>query len=79
MVGYKCFFYSSYEYERNMKVTCGMANSQLADGFCLLDWKAAAQTDDLFLIISFSSFLHTNLIARRIRYMFSSTVINQNS
>lgn len=31
-----------------------------------------------FLMSCFSSFLPTNLIARRIRYTFFSTVINQN-
>lgn len=78
MVGLYDCFYSSYEYEGNMKVTCGMAVSQFADSFCLLGWTAAAQTD-FFLMICFSSFLPTNLIARRIRYTFSSTFINQNS
>jgi len=48
MVGYKCCFNSSYEYDRNMKVTCGMANSHFADSFCLLGWTAAAQTDFFF-------------------------------
>lgn len=48
MVGYKCCFYSSYEYEGNMKVTCGMANGQFADSFCLLGWTGTAQTDFFF-------------------------------
>lgn len=39
-----------------MKVTCGVANSQFADRFCLLGWSAAAQTD-LFLNDLFFFFL----------------------
>lgn len=39
-----------------MKVTCGVANSQLADRFCLLGWTAAAQPD-LFLNGLFFFFL----------------------
>lgn len=42
MVGYKCCFYSSYEYGENMKVTCEVAGSQFADSFCSLGWAAAA-------------------------------------
>lgn len=55
-------------------MTCGMASSQVANSFCFLGWTAAAQ---IFLMFCFSSFLPTNLIARRIRYTISSTVTNQ--
>lgn len=57
MVGYKCCFYSTYEYKGNMKVTCGMANGQFADSFCLLVWTGTAQTDYFFFNDLFFFFL----------------------
>lgn len=53
VVGWMCWIYSSYEYEGNRKVTCGMASSQFADSFCFLCWIAAAQIDFFFNVLLF--------------------------
>lgn len=49
------------------------ARLQIASAF----YVGQLQHRQIFLMFCFSSFLPTNLIARRIRYTFASTVTNQ--